>query len=71
MHQHQKGIVRLSNHCDIYRSFSIIRIPRTVTNPITRYRVRQGDQSYGLFDAKGIAIHYIDRLYKMKSNADE
>nr|WP_237613356.1 hypothetical protein [Pectobacterium parmentieri] len=60
------ALIKLSEHTSIYRGFSIIRYPRTATNPITRYRISQGDQSFGLFDALGQATEYINRLHDMR-----
>nr|WP_071603961.1 hypothetical protein [Dickeya sp. NCPPB 3274] len=59
----QYAITQLSKHTNVYRGFSIIKCPRTISNPITRYRVSQSGQSYGLFDALTLATGYIDNLY--------
>ncbi|MBB1525659.1 MULTISPECIES: hypothetical protein [Pectobacterium] len=60
------ALIKVSEHTSVYRGFSIIRCPRTATNPITRYRVSQGDQSFGLFDALGQATSYINGLHEMR-----
>ncbi|EPR6402512.1 TPA: hypothetical protein ACPZO2_003803 [Yersinia enterocolitica] len=57
---------RISDHTSAYRGFSITKLKRNKRNPITRYHVRQGDESYGKFDALAQATDYIDRLYKMR-----
>ncbi len=57
---------RISDHTYAYRGFSITRLKRNKRNPITRYHVRQGDESYGKFDAQAQATEYIDRLYEMR-----
>ncbi|MBH2895386.1 GPO family capsid scaffolding protein [Serratia marcescens] len=62
------AIIQLSAHTSIYRGFSITKLPRKKMNPVTRYRVSQGDQSYGKFDAQAEATHYIDNLYRQLSN---
>lgn len=56
----------ISNHTSAYRGFSITRLKRNKRNPITRYHVRQGDESYGKFDAQAQATEYIDQLYEMR-----
>ncbi|WP_145574271.1 hypothetical protein [Yersinia alsatica] len=56
----------ISDHTSAYRSFSITKLKRNKRNPITRYHVRQGDDSYGKFDAQAQATEYIDRLYEMR-----
>ncbi len=58
----------ISDHTSAYRGFSITRLKRNKRNPITRYHVRQGDESYGKFDAQAQATDYIDRLYKMRNS---
>ncbi|MFP9228940.1 hypothetical protein A0E43_10205 [Pectobacterium cacticida] len=63
------GLIKVSEHTSIYRGFSIIRCPRTATNPITRYRVSQGNQSFGLFDALAQAKSYINMLHNMRNSA--
>ncbi|WP_052235282.1 hypothetical protein [Pectobacterium carotovorum] len=63
------ALIKLSEHTSIYRGFSIIRCPRTATNPMTRYRISQGDQSFGLFDALGQATSYINELHSMRGSA--
>ncbi|AJW28931.1 hypothetical protein Z042_26035 [Chania multitudinisentens RB-25] len=63
----QHALIKLSNHTSIYRGFSVIKLPRKACQPITRYHVRQGDQSYGKFDAQAQATGYIDQLYSMKA----
>ncbi|MHA3710059.1 hypothetical protein [Yersinia enterocolitica] len=56
----------ISDHTTAYRGFSITRLKRNKRNPVTRYHVRQGDESYGKFDAQAQATEYIDRLYEMR-----
>ncbi|QGH60774.1 hypothetical protein [Serratia proteamaculans] len=58
------ALVKVSEHTSIYRGFCITRIPRKKVNPVTRYHVSQGDQSYGKFDAQAEATGYIDGLYE-------
>ncbi|HDL7091672.1 TPA: hypothetical protein PXM39_003163 [Yersinia enterocolitica] len=60
------GLTVISDHTSAYRGFSITRLKRNKRNPITRYHVRQGDESYGKFDAQAQATEYIDRLYEMR-----
>lgn len=59
---------RISNHTYSYRGFLITRIDRSKINPITRYHVRQGDESYGKFDALAQAIEYIDELHDIRNS---
>lgn len=59
-------LVKVSEHTSVYRGFSITRLPRKKMNPVTRYHVWQGDQSYGKFDALAEAIGYINGLYEQK-----
>ncbi|HHX4812288.1 TPA: hypothetical protein ACVBYD_000593 [Yersinia enterocolitica] len=56
----------ISDHTSAYRGFSITKLKRNKRNPITRYHVRQGDESYGKFDAQAEATKYIDELHKMR-----
>lgn len=63
------ALIKVSEHTSVYRGFSITRCPRTATNPITRYRISQGDQSFGLFDALGQATSYINELHGMRNSA--
>jgi len=56
-------ITKISRHAARYRGFVITYRPRTVLNPIARFEIRHGDQSFGLFDAQALATNYIDRLY--------
>nr|SAY45636.1 Uncharacterised protein [Serratia marcescens] len=60
------AIIQVSKHTGIYRGFSITKLPRKKMNPVTRYRVSQGDQSYGKFDAQAEATAYIDYLHLSK-----
>lgn len=57
----------LSNHSSVYRGFVIVREPRNRVRSVTRYRVVQGEDYYGKFDAQAQATGYIDCLYKMKN----
>ncbi|WP_071604484.1 hypothetical protein [Dickeya dadantii] len=57
------AVIRLSKHTSIYRGFSVVEYPRTITNSIKRYRVSREGQSYGLFDALALATGYIDSLH--------
>lgn len=57
------AIIKISRRSSRYRGFVITHRPRTVTNPIPRYVVSLGDQSFGLFDAQALATGYIDQLY--------
>lgn len=63
------ALIKVSTHTSIYRGFSITKLPRKKLNPVTRYRVSQGDQSYGKFDAQAEATGYIDQLYRQRRNA--
>ncbi|WP_174634659.1 hypothetical protein [Yersinia thracica] len=58
----------ISDHTSAYRGFSITRLKRNKRNPITRYHVRQGDESYGKFDALAQAIEYIDELHDIRNS---
>lgn len=60
------AMVKVSEHTSVYRGFSITRLKRNKITPITRYHVRQGDESYGKFDAQAEATKYIDELHKMR-----
>ncbi len=64
------AIIQLSAHTSIYRGFSITKLPRKKMTPVTRYRVSQGDQSYGKFDDQAEATRYIDKLYLSKSESE-
>ncbi len=55
---------QISPHSFCYRDFDIIKLPRKIMNPITRYHVWYGKDSLGKFDAMAQAIHYIDKLYQ-------
>lgn len=65
-HSPMYALTVISNHTSAYRGFSITRLKRNKRNPITRYHVRQGDESYGKFDAQAQATEYIDQLYEMR-----
>lgn len=60
------ALTKVSEHNSIYRGFGITRLPRNKTQPVTRYHVSQGDQSYGKFDAQAQATGYIDELYQQR-----
>jgi hypothetical protein len=62
----QHSIVKVSEHTSVYRGFSVTKLPRKALQPVTRYLVRQGDQSYGKFDAQALATGYIDKLYQQR-----
>ncbi|MCW6014554.1 hypothetical protein K1Y38_17105 [Serratia marcescens] len=64
MNQQAHALIKVSEHTNLYRGFSITRLPRKALNPVTRYHVSQGDQSYGKFDAQAEATGYIDGLYE-------
>lgn len=64
MNQPAHALTKVSEHTSSYRGFCITRIPRKKVNPVTRYHVSQGDQSYGKFDAQAEATGYIDGLYE-------
>lgn len=66
MNQPAHALTRVSEHTNVYRGFCITRIPRKKANPITRYHVSQGDQSYGKFDAQAEATGYIDALHELR-----
>ncbi|CRG52476.1 MULTISPECIES: hypothetical protein [Yersinia pseudotuberculosis complex] len=53
----------ISRHSSAYRGFVITHRPRTAINPITRYEVFLGEQSFGLLDAQALATGFIDQLY--------
>ncbi|CNI12204.1 hypothetical protein [Yersinia pekkanenii] len=62
-----RALNRISNHTYSYCGFLITCNKRSKINPITRYRVRQGDESYGKFDALAQALEYIDTLHEMRN----
>ncbi|EQA4235379.1 hypothetical protein ACX2XH_001486 [Serratia marcescens] len=64
MNQPAHALTKVSEHTNIYRGFCITKLPRKAMNPVTRYQVSQGDQSYGKFDAQAEATGYIDGLYE-------
>lgn len=66
MRESMYALTVISDHTSAYRGFSITRLKRNKRNPITRYHVRQGDESYGKFDAQAEATKYIDELHKMR-----
>ncbi|MFQ6250691.1 hypothetical protein [Yersinia enterocolitica] len=66
MHESIHALTVISDHTSAYRGFSITKLKRNKRNPITRYHVRQGDESYGKFDAQAEATKYIDELHKMR-----
>lgn len=68
MNQVAYALVKVSEHTNLYRGFSITRLPRKALNPVTRYHISQGDQSYGKFDAQAEATGYIDRLYEKRDS---
>ncbi|CNI56275.1 phage-like protein [Yersinia rohdei] len=61
-----RELTRISDHTHCYLGFFITRIDRNKIDHITRYHVRQGDESYGKFDALAQSIEYIDRLHEMR-----
>ncbi|CAH3547968.1 MULTISPECIES: hypothetical protein [Serratia] len=65
----EHAITKISRNSSRYRGFVITYRPRTIVNPIARYEVSQGDQSYGLFDAQTQATGYIDQLYSQHQAA--
>lgn len=60
----------LSNHSSVYRGFVIVRRPRNKLQPVTRYLVSMGDQSYGHFDAQAQATSFIDDLFSERDAFD-
>ncbi|WP_447881899.1 hypothetical protein [Serratia fonticola] len=66
MNQNANALIKVSEHTCVYRGFSVTKLPRKALQPVTRYLVRQGDQSYGKFDAQALATGYIDQLYAQK-----
>ncbi len=66
MSQNANALIKVSEHTCVYRGFSVTKLPRKALQPVTRYLVRQGDQSYGKFDAQALATGYIDQLYAQK-----
>ncbi|CAI0729180.1 hypothetical protein [Serratia quinivorans] len=69
MRSGEHTITKISRNSSLYRSFVIVYRPCTIANPIARYEVSQGDQSYGLFDAQALATDYIDQLYAQQQVA--
>ncbi|WP_337263353.1 MULTISPECIES: hypothetical protein [unclassified Serratia (in: enterobacteria)] len=69
MSQNVYALTKVSEHTSVYRGFSVIKLPRKACQPITRYHVRQGDQSYGKFDAQAQATGYIDHLYQQRGGS--
>lgn len=69
MSQNANALIKVSEHTCVYRGFSVTKLPRKALQPVTRYLVRQGDQSYGKFDAQALATGYIDHLYAQKETA--
>lgn len=63
-----RELTRISDHTHGYRGFLITRTDRNKIDPITRYHVRQGDESYGKFDALAQAIEYIDELHDIRNS---
>ncbi|EOW7073738.1 hypothetical protein ACOZ7A_000181 [Yersinia enterocolitica] len=63
----RNALVKVSEHTSVYRGFSITRLKHNKINPITRYQVSQGDQSYGKFDAQAQATAYVDQLHQMRN----
>lgn len=59
-------LIQLSNHSYIYRGFTLIVLPKKAMQPVTRYHVRYGDQSFGKFDAQVKATNYIDSLFMQR-----
>ncbi|HDL7729480.1 TPA: hypothetical protein PXP20_002650 [Yersinia enterocolitica] len=57
------ALTTISRHSSAYRGFIITHRPRTAINPIARYEVLLGEQSFGLHDAQAIATGFIDHLY--------
>ncbi|RDL25996.1 hypothetical protein DFO62_10583 [Serratia fonticola] len=64
-----RALIKISRHAARYGDFVVTYRPRTRQNPIARYEVSQGDQSYGLFDAQAQATGYIDQLYAQRQAA--
>ncbi|WP_406706309.1 hypothetical protein [Sodalis sp.] len=63
-------LIRKNRYTHGYKGFVIHYRPRTAAQPVARYEVLYGDQSFGLFDGKAQAIHYIDQLYQMQRLGD-
>lgn len=59
-------LIQLSNHSYIYRGFTLIVLPKKAMQPVMRYHVKHGDQSFGKFDAQVKAINYIDYLFMQR-----
>ncbi|CAJ0995248.1 hypothetical protein SODG_002746 [Sodalis praecaptivus] len=59
-------LIRKNRYTHCYKGFVIHYRPKTAAHRVARYEVFCGDQSFGLFDGKAQAIHYIDQLYKMQ-----
>ena len=62
-------VKQLSTHSFSYRYFQIIKLPAKAMNPVTRYNVQRGDNSFGLFDSMIQATKYIDSLYGDKNDS--
>ena len=61
------NVEQLSTHSFSYRYFQVIKLPAKTMNPVTRYNVQRGDNSFGLFDSMKEATQYIDSLYGDKN----
>ncbi|HDU8562921.1 TPA: hypothetical protein RG686_000176 [Morganella morganii] len=66
MQQHKYQLVYYKSHCFLYRGFNIYKLPRNTVRKITQYRVMQGDNSFGLFDALAEVTGFIDGLYEWR-----
>ncbi|WP_342221603.1 hypothetical protein [Candidatus Fukatsuia endosymbiont of Tuberolachnus salignus] len=64
----------ISRHSQEYRGFTLVRLPRTAAQPMIRYHLWLGDQSFGKVDTLVQATDYINQLHqtkKIERNDDE
>ncbi|WP_416261823.1 hypothetical protein [Gibbsiella quercinecans] len=60
---------KLNRYSSEYRGFVITYRPSTAVNPIARYEVSIGEQSFGLFDTQAQATVFIDQLHSEHETA--
>ncbi|CAM3264908.1 MULTISPECIES: hypothetical protein [Yersinia] len=61
------SITPISKNSKGYRSFVLAYRRSTAINPIARYEVLLGDQSFGYFYSQSLATQYIDWLYSQRT----
>ncbi|WP_339057946.1 hypothetical protein [Candidatus Regiella endosymbiont of Tuberolachnus salignus] len=59
----------INRHSKAYRGFTITYLPKTATQPMSRYHLWLDNQSFGKVDALAQATDYIDQLHQMKKIA--